>query len=303
MTISAKQLQANKENSKKGGVKTAQGKAITKLNALKHGLLAKEIVIAVGDGAENPEEFNAILGDLKTQLQPEGTLEEILVEKIAVTYWRLRRAYRYEVGLIRNELDSVEDEYYGQQINKADDQIEQEIQENQEEVDNWKKYAKQIQRMRKDGKPMEDTFELDEPWEWLHDKVSYFLPRDEKGETQIFGAERLWGFCKNTKGWDENNCWEHLSQICEEKIVEYTDEIADLGNQKEQNKLKLQVIKKLGCIPSKEELDRLLRYEGAIEKQLYKAINQLERVQRLRSGDNVPAPVEVDVNVNTGQLA
>ena len=65
--------------------------------------------------------------------------------------------------------------------------------------------------------------------------------------------------------------------------------------------LRLQVIKKLGSIPSKDELDRLLRYEGAIERQLYKAMNQLERLQRMRSGDNVPAPVEVDVDVNTGQ--
>ena len=78
-------------------------------------------------------------------------------------------------------------------------------------------------------------------------------------------------------------------------------EIADLEKQKQQNKLKLQVIKKLGNIPSKDELDRLLRYEGAIERQLYKALNQLERIQRLRAGDNVPAPVEVNLDVNTGQ--
>ena len=63
------------------------------------------------------------------------------------------------------------------------------------------------------------------------------------------------------------------------------------------------MIKKLGSIPSKDELDRLLRYEGAIERQLYKAMNQLERLQRMRSGDSVPPPVEVDVNVNTDQRA
>jgi CRISPR/Cas system-associated endonuclease Cas1 len=67
------------------------------------------------------------------------------------------------------------------------------------------------------------------------------------------------------------------------------------------NKLRLQVAKKLGNIPSRHELDRLLRYEGAIERQLYKALNQLERIQRLRAGDNVPPPLEVDVDVNTGQ--
>jgi len=112
MTISQKQLEANKKNAKKGGVKTEEGKAIVKYNALRHGLLAKEVVITVGEGAENPEEFNVLLTDLKRQLVPVGTLEEMLMEKIAVAYWRLRRAYRYEVGLIRHELDTATDDFY-----------------------------------------------------------------------------------------------------------------------------------------------------------------------------------------------
>ena len=38
MTISQKQLEANKKNAQKGGVKTTEGKAIVKYNALKHGM-------------------------------------------------------------------------------------------------------------------------------------------------------------------------------------------------------------------------------------------------------------------------
>jgi len=120
MTVSQKQLEANKKNAKKGGVKTSEGKAIVRYNALKHGLLAKEVVITVGEGAENQEEFNGLLIDLKTQLQPEGTLEEMLVEKIAVAYWRLRRAYKYEAGLIREELDNATEDFYDESYNKKD---------------------------------------------------------------------------------------------------------------------------------------------------------------------------------------
>ena len=105
MSVSEKQLQANRENALKGGVKTPEGKAIVKYNALKHGLLAKEVVITVGDGAENPEEFNALLADLQAQLSPEGVLEAMLVEKAAIAYWRLRRACKYELGLIRDSSD------------------------------------------------------------------------------------------------------------------------------------------------------------------------------------------------------
>src|SRR5271167_3616555 len=44
------------------------------------------------------------------------------------------------------------------------------------------------------------------------------------------------------------------------------------------------------------ELDRILRYETAIQRQLVYAINQLERLQRLRKGEHVPAPVSVQLS-------
>jgi hypothetical protein len=161
MTISRKQLEANKRNAPKGGVKTPEGKAIVKYNALKHGLLAKEVVITVGEGAENPEEFNSLLVDLKTQLSPVGTLEEMLVEKIAVAFWRLRRAYRYEVGLIRQDLDTATDDFYDQttwgneNLNKTEEEIDQEIQQEKEGIEYWKKDKRDLTRMQKVGKPLE----------------------------------------------------------------------------------------------------------------------------------------------------
>ena len=67
--------------------------------------------------------------NLQTQLAPTGTLEEMLTEKIAVAYWRLRRAYKYEVGLIRDESDNAKDKFYsettyrGDKKNKTDEEI------------------------------------------------------------------------------------------------------------------------------------------------------------------------------------
>jgi hypothetical protein len=43
-------------------------------------------------------------------------------------------------------------------------------------------------------------------------------------------------------------------------------------------------------------IDRIVRYQTMINRQLYQAINQLERLQRLRKGDNVPAPLNVQVS-------
>ncbi|MCP4261192.1 MAG: hypothetical protein GY774_27350 [Planctomycetes bacterium] len=305
MKVSKKQLEANKKNAPKGGVKTQEGKAIVKYNALKHGLLAKETVITVGEGAESPEEFNSLLEDMRTQLNPMGTLEEMLVEKIVVAYWRLRRAYRYEVGLIRKELDTATDDFYSEEdwqhkkVNKTDEEIDQEIEENKGIIESWNQDKKDFTKMRKQGKPLEDIYDWEGNWEWLEDKFQYLVHEHE--DYDGFDPQNLREFLNNKADWSDDQIWEAHIELCNEQIDKHKKKVADLGKQKQQNKLKLQVIKKLGNIPSKCELDRLLRYEGAIERQLYKALNQLERIQRLRAGDNVPAPVEIDVAVNTDQ--
>ncbi len=42
----------------------------------------------------------------------------------------------------------------------------------------------------------------------------------------------------------------------------------------------------------------IARYETAIENRLFRALNQLERMQRLRHGENIPAPATLDVGVH-----
>ena len=50
-------------------------------------------------------------------------------------------------------------------------------------------------------------------------------------------------------------------------------------------------------VPGDETLTRLLRYETTIERQLYRALHELQRLQAARAGHPVPAPVAVDVEV------
>ncbi len=49
-------------------------------------------------------------------------------------------------------------------------------------------------------------------------------------------------------------------------------------------------------LPLGPALDRVLRYETTIHRRLVYAINQLERLQRARKGEHVPAPVNVQVS-------
>ena len=85
-----RQAAANRLNGLKGGVKTEAGKAISRLNARKHGIFAS---LLIGD---EPEEHRAMLDELTADLQPVGAVEEMLVDKLAATYLRMQRCAQAE---------------------------------------------------------------------------------------------------------------------------------------------------------------------------------------------------------------
>jgi hypothetical protein len=102
ISISPKRLKANRRNAQLStGPRTEEGKSRSRRNALKHGVLAPVLLITEGEGAEDPAEFDELLVGLRGDLAPVGRLEEMLVEKVAICWWRHKRALRCEAGLLR----------------------------------------------------------------------------------------------------------------------------------------------------------------------------------------------------------
>jgi len=97
--ISEKQLEANRQNAKLGGVKTEEGKAISRYNAIKHGLLSIEVLL---DGED--EKILIEVGQrLRMELEPKTELELVLVDRITANVWRLKRVLRIERDIIEKE--------------------------------------------------------------------------------------------------------------------------------------------------------------------------------------------------------
>ena len=69
------------------GPRTPAGKERSRRNALKHGIFSKVALLK----NESRSEFDSLLAGLREDLQPEGTLEQALVEKLAISLWRFRR--------------------------------------------------------------------------------------------------------------------------------------------------------------------------------------------------------------------
>jgi hypothetical protein len=97
--ISEKQLEANRENSKLGGVKTDEGKTISKMNALKHGLLSSQVLLEGEEGSKLTE----LELSVREQFLPVGEFEFYLVDRIIANIWRLRRLIKIEGSIMEYE--------------------------------------------------------------------------------------------------------------------------------------------------------------------------------------------------------
>ena len=96
----------NRRNSRLStGPRTSRGKRRSRWNAVKHGLLVRETLIEHGAGAESARQLRNLLIAMRNELAPVGILEEMLVERIATLYWRMRRVLRAEAGEIRAKRD------------------------------------------------------------------------------------------------------------------------------------------------------------------------------------------------------
>lgn len=99
--LSQKQLEANRENAKLGGVKTEEGKAVSKYNALKHGILSQEILLE----GEDEDSLIELGKKLRVELKPETEIELLLVDRIMANTWRLKRALRGEKEMIEHDTE------------------------------------------------------------------------------------------------------------------------------------------------------------------------------------------------------
>ena len=109
---SEKQFAANRANAAHStGPRTEEGKARSRLNALKHGLLATEAANFGVEGESARRAFEGLTDRLENYYRPRGPIEEILVQKIAIAAWRLKRAMRFEARSVHHASLSQADSY------------------------------------------------------------------------------------------------------------------------------------------------------------------------------------------------
>jgi len=85
---SRRQIEANRRNAARStGPSSPEGRAASSANALRHGILSNRFIA----DHENYEVFTRLLTDLVAEYEPETALESLLVERLAMLFWRERR--------------------------------------------------------------------------------------------------------------------------------------------------------------------------------------------------------------------
>ncbi len=280
----------NRRNARRStGPRTPEGKAAVRWNALKHGLLVRETLVKRGDGKENEQEFARLVSALEEDLNPVGSLEAMLVEFIATSYYRRGRVLRYEVAEIRSNLDNafLDDHRYRRSEFRLALSLMHNTGSTEKLLDSSMGIAYLMAVLKRTRDEILETGDMS-------------LKTWEKFDS-CFRAQKLSEKCSGFVVSDPSLRVDSAARAREDEPkldqsrVDFLEELEFETDRLESMRMSVETIEALarerrmgrGSLPSSEAIERVIRYETTIERQIYRAMNQLAYLQRSRNVDRV----------------
>jgi len=292
-TISERKLRANRENDRKStGPKTRRGMAYSRMNAVKHGIFVRERDRMML-GEEDPRDFHEFYHRLLDEWKPVGTSEEFEVERIAVCWLKLQRLWRYENAQILASHMSV------------DDLVERGFYEPVAHSTKRSTFMSLLQAAEKEAEAkgqvshelMQKLFAHDGMlrmmWQGFEKKAERMAQKKqldiaitiaEQRQLPLSDAKAL--LVRNAKSVPERQRFVAAETVREARRTIY-------GEWWNVSRWKIRNERECRLIPDDPAIDKIIRYGNAIDKQLERAQDRLERLQRRRKGEPVPPPLNV----------
>jgi len=313
--VTAAKAAANKLNAKKStGPKFAQGKRFASQNSIRHGILTRDLLLPRSLSGESADDLEQLRKELIASYGAVGSSELAQVEIEVSSMWRLRRLYRAEAGEITKllsefnpaaeilacdhtrqfqqanvdlaELEKIEEQIdsdgfiskvnldwirslpYGEPARLFVTAIESmnlgEGESDKGETDKGKRPSKKIpapsEKLAQDGPTRATTTESQKPTTGK----SATLSHEDGGFVRDLLAECL-GSLKDAIRAEaaHHGQYSHLQVTAKSNALQ---------------------------VPQETVINRITRYENHLLRILYAAHHELERMQRLRRGEKVPAP-------------
>jgi hypothetical protein len=277
------QIAANRLNAQKStGPRTEAGKAIASRNSEKHTKLARTLLVASQSHLESSSEFSALCDEYYESLDPVGPLEEMLVDRIVSAVWRLRRARHVESGEIALNLEKTDQK--SDEINPVPTLLKAAEATDREDV--LKLLEKSIPgceyvltHLREARVAVQREQQLTP--DIFHRLNSAFRCRAKTLIDPLYQMAMILG--KNPAKLDPVILLEeHQRQVMEllDQQIQYFEEI--LANRRADPDAATRARQDAAMLPTGHVLERILRYETVLERQIFGSMAQLEKLQSRR---------------------
>ena len=292
---------------KKGGPKTTEGREVARWNATRYGMRSPAPVVP---GIERTEDWERHLAGILESLIPEGHLETVLAERVALLSWRLHRVTRYETESIALYQEKAEDDLarerrYESHVLGANhpDNVRAALEAAQANHRLLKRFPKMPDDRKLSAFDADlillsvtertDAAEEEDPPEILERIPIPGVP-DGSQDREDFG------------GWTAGAVRAGIKAVAEatgedpEELLEYATAEAKraiIGKEQAAERVArdLAVMSRERLLPDVKTLEKVARYEAHFSRLLYKAMHELEALQTRHGGGSAPlARLDVD---------
>lgn len=294
------------------GPKTLAGKAISRLNSTRHGIFSR---LRVLPNVEQQVDWEVHLSSIIIDLKPLGYLERNLAERVALLLWRLGRVARHEreSAALRQEQvaeDVTEVRSFRNSFSTSKSQLKHLAIPHPDDVVATAKWAQEAFALIK------GFFDLPDEAKLTSDQAATLIYSIESTAEVDIHCEDFPSFpgvpddvmLENFKAWTAGlvrGAWKVIAETAGESLdVLYTKAINNARTEflvadfeRKRVMRELDHCRRGRLLPASEDLDKISRYEAHLERCLYRALHELQRLQAVRSG-TIP-PIAIDVNVTS----
>jgi hypothetical protein len=281
--------------------RSQEGKAVVRWNATRHGISSSAPVVP---GLEKPQDWQLHLSGVLESLQPEGHLETLLTERVALLSWRLHRVTRYETEAISIAQETIEEDIH---------------------------QSRRLLASLRGESILTETHPVDIRFAANHDKQTHSALRrfpSQKPQKILKGADAtavVWGvlIAAKKRGCeidveafdltgvpqdayieelpamrvaDVRGCVEAIASAAaldpEELLAAATEaarsDAVSAAYRKEEVEQEISRKSRERILPDEATLQKVARYEAHLNRQLYQALHELEALQLRRCGGSAP---------------
>jgi hypothetical protein len=254
----------NRANAQKStGPRTNQGKTASKMNAVKHGILSREVLVA----GEDQQEFTVLQEWFDEDLRPVGAMEILLVDQIVATHWRLRRLLAAESGEIQREANL-------RQASAKSSALPPDLEDTAAGCKLLQTYLSDtLLAVERDG-------------ELTRESVSHFSCRlgalSSTVKRELMELHFDQSLLKAHSDAEEAPQREKRKQSAVKFLQRNLGRLAEREAECQKKEAEVKAPPIVGVLPGAEAMDKFIRYESMLNRQLFRAMKELRTLQEKR---------------------